>query len=108
MISDGNRGLKQALARLWPGVAHQRCVVHKQRNVVSAAPRHVQGAVRHDFQAIVYAESLAAAQAARTRFVATWRKRAPRAVARAPGYAKDPPGVCRTGLCVCEAADYER
>ena len=25
----------------------------------------------------------------------------------APGYAKDPPGVCRAGLCVCEAADYE-
>ena len=81
VISDGNRGLHQALRRLWPGVPHQRCVVHKQRNVVSAAPRHVQAMVRKDFQAIVYAETLAAAQAARTRFVTTWRKRAPRAVA---------------------------
>jgi putative transposase len=81
VISDGNRGLKQALRRLWPGVPHQRCVVHKQRNVVSAAPRHVQAAVRTDFQAIVYAETRAAADVAQTRFVTTWRKRAPRAVA---------------------------
>jgi transposase-like protein len=81
VISDGNRGLKQALRRLWPGVPHQRCVVHKQRNVVSAAPRHVQPAIRRDFQAIVYADTLATAHTARTRFVTTWRTRAPRAVA---------------------------
>jgi putative transposase len=81
VISDGNRGLKQALHRLWPGAPHQRCVVHKQRNVVSAAPRHVQAAVRGDFQAIVYAPTQPAAEAARARFIATWRRRAPRAVA---------------------------
>jgi putative transposase len=81
VISDGNRGLKQALRRRWPGVPHQRCVVHKQRNVVSAAPRHVQTRVRQDFQAIVYADTRAAADAAHSRFVTTWRKRAPRAVA---------------------------
>jgi transposase-like protein len=81
VISDGNRGLKQALTRLWPGVAHQRCTVHKQRNVVSAAPRHVQARVRTDFQAIIYAPTLTAARAAHARFVTTWRKRAPRAVA---------------------------
>jgi transposase-like protein len=81
VISDGNRGLKQALTRVWPSVAHQRCTVHKQRNVVSAAPRHVQAAVRQDFQAIIYAETRAAAETARHRFVAAWKKRAPRAVA---------------------------
>ena len=81
VISDGNRGLKQALTRCWPKVAHQRCVVHKQRNVVSAAPRHVQAAVRTDFHAMVYAPTRADASAARDRFVAGWRKRAPRAVA---------------------------
>ena len=81
VISDGNRGLQQALTRCWPRVAHQRCVVHKQRNVVSAAPRHVQAAVRTDFHAIVYAPTLAEARTARDRFVASWRKRAPRAVA---------------------------
>jgi putative transposase len=80
VISDGNRGLKQALTRCWPGVAHQRCVVHKQRNVVSAAPRHVQAAVRRDFQAITYAPTLGEAHTACDRFVTTWRKRAPRAV----------------------------
>jgi putative transposase len=81
VISDGNRGVKQALSRCWPGVAHQRCVVHKQRNVVSAAPRHVQAAVRQDFHAIVYAPSLETARTQRNRFVKVWRKAAPRAVA---------------------------
>ena len=81
VITDGNRGLKQALTRLWPGVAHQRCVVHKQRNVVSAAPRHVQAEVRRDFQAVIHAETREAAHTARTRFVRTWRTRAARAVA---------------------------
>ena len=81
VISDGNRGLKQALNRVWPGVAHQRCTVHKQRNVVSAAPRHVQAAVRQDFQAVIYAPTLEAARVAHSRFVTTWRKRAPGAVA---------------------------
>jgi transposase-like protein len=81
VISDGNRGLKHALTRCWPHVAHQRCVVHKQRNVVSAAPRHVQAAIRTDFHAIVYAATRAEAGTARDRFVASWRKRAPRAVA---------------------------
>ena len=80
-ISDGNRGVRQALTRVWPGTAHQRCVVHKQRNVVSAAPRHVQAAVRESYRRLVAAETLEAAQAARQRFVRAWRTRAPRAVA---------------------------
>jgi transposase-like protein len=35
VISDGNPGLAAALDRLWPGVAHQRCTVHKLRNLVA-------------------------------------------------------------------------
>jgi transposase-like protein len=80
IISDGNRGLQHALLRVWPGVPHQRCVVHKQRNVVSRAPKHVQAQVRTDFHAIVYAPDAATAHAAQDRFIATWRKRAPHAV----------------------------
>jgi transposase-like protein len=81
VISDGNRGLHHALVRVWPGIAHQRCVIHKQRNVVQAAPRHVQEAVRESYHAIVYADTLVRARAAHDRFVRTWRTRAPRAVA---------------------------
>jgi len=80
IISDGNRGLQQALGRVWPGVPHQRCVIHKQRNVVGRAPKHVHAAVRTDYQAIVYAETLATAQRAHARFITTWRRRAPHAV----------------------------
>jgi transposase-like protein len=39
VISDGNPGLKSALERIWPGVAHQRCTVHKLRNPARAGPR---------------------------------------------------------------------
>jgi putative transposase len=80
VISDGNRGLKQALLRGWPRVAHQRCVIHKQRNVVSRAPKHVQGLVRKDFHAIVHAEDVRAARVAHQQFVTAWKKRAPHAV----------------------------
>jgi transposase-like protein len=80
VISDGNRGLKHALLRVWPGVAHQRCVIHKQRNVVSRAPKHLQADVRRDFQAIVYAETRAAAETAHAHFLRVWRRRAPHAV----------------------------
>lgn len=81
IISDGNRGLKQALLQQWPDAPHQRCVIHKQRNVVSRAPKHVQASVRADFQTIIYATTKTAAIAARDHFVAAWRRRAPQAVA---------------------------
>lgn len=38
IITDGNAGLKSALERIWPGVAHQRCSVHELRNLLAKAP----------------------------------------------------------------------
>ena len=49
VISDGNTGLSVALGRLWPGVPHQRCTVHKLRNLVAKAPKHTHEAVREDY-----------------------------------------------------------
>jgi putative transposase len=57
VMSDGNPGLGAALDRLWPGVAHQRCTVHKLRNLVAKAPKHAHEAVREDYHRIVYAET---------------------------------------------------
>lgn len=77
VISDGNAGLAAALERLWSGVAHQRCTVHKLRNLLAKAPKHTHEAVREDYHRIVYAETLAAAEKAREAFLLKWKKPCP-------------------------------
>src|ERR1700726_2872074 len=77
VISDGNAGLGAALDRLWPGVAHQRCTVHKLRNLVAKAPKHAHDAVREDYHRIVYAETREAAQQAHAAFLLKWKKLCP-------------------------------
>ena len=77
VISDGNPGLGAALDRLWPGVAHQRCTVHKLRNLVAKAPKHAHDAVREDYHRIVYAETREAAQQAHATFLLKWKKLCP-------------------------------
>ena len=78
VISDGNIGLSVALGRLWPAVPHQRCTVHKLRNLMAKAPQHTHEAVREDYHRIVYAETLDAAQQARPGFLLKWKKLCPR------------------------------
>jgi transposase-like protein len=77
VISDGNTGLAAALDRLWPGVPHQRCTVHKLRNLMAKTPKHAQEAVREDYHRMVYAESLEVAQGARQTFLGKWKKLCP-------------------------------
>jgi putative transposase len=77
VISDGNPGLKSALERIWPGVAHQRCTVHKLRNLLAKAPEHAQEAVHEDYNRIIYAANRAAAEKARDRFLTKWKKLCP-------------------------------
>jgi putative transposase len=76
-ISDGNAGLAEALQRQWPGVAQQRCTVHKLRNLLAKAAKHTHEAVREDYHRIVYAADLEAAQKAREAFLGKWRKPCP-------------------------------
>lgn len=77
VISDGNAGLAAALGRVWPGVPHQRCTVHKLRNLEAKAPQHAHAELREDYHRIVYAEDRAAATRARAAFLAKWRKQCP-------------------------------
>jgi putative transposase len=49
VISDGNTGLAAALDRLWSGLPHQRCTVHKLRNLIAKTPKHAQEAVREGY-----------------------------------------------------------
>ena len=77
VISDGNTGLAAALDRLWPGLAHQRCTVHKLRNLMAKAPKHAHEAVREDYHRMIYAASLDVAQGARQAFLGKWKKLCP-------------------------------
>jgi len=72
VISDGSKGAAAALDGTWPGIAHQRCLVHKLRNLVACVPRSLRAAVVRDFQTITQATSPAAVHAAIAVVRRTW------------------------------------
>lgn len=78
LVIDGSPGLRRACESAWPQVPIQRCAVHKLRNLLRHSPRHAQEEVKADFHAIVYAEGERQAREARLRFLAKWKKLAPK------------------------------
>lgn len=79
-IIDGNKGLRAAMDKNWPGTAVQRCTVHKLRNLERHAPRHALEEVKSDYHRIVYAESLEQATKAYREFISKWKKLAAKVV----------------------------
>jgi transposase-like protein len=41
-VTDGHDGLLAAVQELFPATPRQRCLLHKQRNVLNAIPRRVR------------------------------------------------------------------
>jgi putative transposase len=80
VIIDGHRGLRAAVEKKWPGIAVQRCTVHKLRNLQRYVPRHALGEVKRDYHAIIYAKSLEEANQAYRDFISKWKKLAPKVV----------------------------
>jgi transposase-like protein len=76
-LIDGNPGLHAALQRQWPGVAIQRCTVHKLRNLESKAPVRFREELREDYRRMIYAETAALVQKARATFIRKWKLRCP-------------------------------
>lgn len=72
VISDGSKGAAAALEATWSGLAHQRCLVHKLRNLVACVPRSLRAAVVRDFRTITTATNVPAVQAALATFRRTW------------------------------------
>jgi putative transposase len=52
IVTDGHEGLLGAVAELFSATARQRCLVHKQRNVLAAIPRRERGAVQAELVGI--------------------------------------------------------
>lgn len=80
-IIDGNKGLRAAVETHWPGMAVQRCTVHKLRNLERYVPKHAIEEVRTDYHRIVYADSLDSACRAYDEFIVKWSKLAPKVAA---------------------------
>jgi putative transposase len=76
-LIDGNPGLHAALERQWPGLAIQRCTVHKLRNLESKTPVRFREELREDYRRMIYAESAAHVEKARAAFIRKWKLRCP-------------------------------
>lgn len=74
-ISDGSQGAQAALDLTWPGLPHQRCLVHKLRNLLAVTPRALHGALIADFRRFSEATSVAAVLAGAAAFRRTWGER---------------------------------
>ncbi len=74
VIIDGNKGLRAAVEKSWPGIKVQRCTVHKLRNLERHVPWHALEEVKSDYHKIINAESLQEGNKAYGAFVVKWKK----------------------------------
>jgi putative transposase len=77
IVTDGCAGLAAALQTVYPRVAHQRCWVHKMRNILEKVRKRDYDSVKTDAQAIYRADSLGKARRAFQKFQAHWREAYP-------------------------------
>ena len=87
-ISDGAARLTGAFDRAFPASLRQRCLVHRDRNVLAKVSAHDQTQVKADFWAIFEVgdaeagdQAISVARRQATAFAATWKVRYPSAVA---------------------------
>jgi len=82
IVTDGCEGLRAAIQTVYPRVDHQRCWVHKMRNILEKVRRCHHDAVKAEAQAIYRAHNRKAAQAAFRIFQSHWRDTYPAMVKR--------------------------
>ena len=60
VIVDGAPGLEAALVALWgEDLPIQRCTVHKHRNLLAHAPKHLHDELTEDYRDMIYADTAA-------------------------------------------------
>jgi putative transposase len=74
-VVDGNPGLSAALQIQWPAIAIQRCTNHKLWNLLAKAPAHLREELAEDYRRMIYAESRATVEQARSGFLRKWKLR---------------------------------
>ena len=82
ILTDGCAGLAAAIRTVYPRVRHQRCWVHKMRNILEKARKRDYDQVKAGAQAIYLAESRPQAVAAFRAFRSGWCRAYPTMVRR--------------------------
>jgi transposase-like protein len=82
ILTDGCAGLAAAIRTVYPRVRHQRCWVHKMRNILEKTRKRDYDDVKAGAQAIYLAESRAQAVAAFRAFRSDWCRAYPAMVRR--------------------------
>ena len=80
IVTDGHDGLLAALAQLFSATPRQRCLVHKQRNVLAAIPRRERGDVQAELVGIWQQPTKPEALIQLAAFKAKYAQRYPEAV----------------------------
>ncbi len=80
IVTDGHDGLLAAVSALFSSTPRQRCLVHKQRNVLSAIPRRERGEVQAELVGIWEQPNKQEAMVQLAAFKAKYSKRYPEAV----------------------------
>ena len=74
VIVDGAPGLEAALMGLWgDDLPIQRCTVHKHRNLLAHAPKHMHDELTEDYRDMIYADTAAEVERRRKAFLRKWR-----------------------------------
>jgi putative transposase len=74
ILTDGCAGLAAAIQTIYPRVLHQRCWVHKMRNILEHVRKRDYDEVKRGAQAIYRAENRRQAEAAFRRFRQRWQR----------------------------------
>ncbi|ONK16243.1 IS256 family transposase [Streptomyces sp. MP131-18] len=82
VVGDGAMGLWKALAEVFPAARHQRCWIHKARNVTNCLPKSAQPAATKAMREIYNAEDRAHAGQAIEAFARIYGAKWPKAVAK--------------------------
>ena len=74
VIVDGAPGLEAALVALWSETLPiQRCTVHKHRNLLGHAPKHMHDELSEDYRDMIYADTALEIEKRRKAFLCKWR-----------------------------------
>ncbi|MCX4791245.1 MULTISPECIES: IS256 family transposase [unclassified Streptomyces] len=85
VVGDGAMGMWRALAEVFPQARHQRCWVHKTRNVINALPKSAQPGAKKALQEICNAEDRDHAEKAIRDFESAYGAKWPKAVKKVTG-----------------------
>lgn len=80
VVTDGGKGLINALQTVLPDIPMQRCWAHKTRNITDKVRRADRDRLKRDIRLIYNAATVRQARSAARRFADRWQSRYPRAV----------------------------